>query len=125
MCPCKYFYRPHPKDDGRLYFHFVCQFTPGGAPRQGGPHLGYPPIQVPGLSGGPTWGTPPSRSRWGSTWDTHPPSRSRWGDRPGYPPPSRSRWAAHPGYPPLDQYSMYLLHGGRYASCVHAVGLSC
>ena len=24
------FYRPHPKDDGRLYFHFVCQSTPGG-----------------------------------------------------------------------------------------------
>ena len=23
-------YRPHPKDDGRLYFHFVCQFIPGG-----------------------------------------------------------------------------------------------
>ena len=23
-------YRPHPKDDGRLYFHFVCQSTPGG-----------------------------------------------------------------------------------------------
>ena len=32
-------YRPHPKDDGRLYFHFVCQSTPGG----GG---------VPGLSKG-------------------------------------------------------------------------
>ena len=39
------FYRPHPKDDGRLYFHFVCQSTkwggesqvpvsdPGGGPR--------------------------------------------------------------------------------------------
>ena len=24
------FYRPHPKDDGRLYFHFVCQFTREG-----------------------------------------------------------------------------------------------
>ena len=23
-------YRPHPEDDGRLYFHFVCQSTPGG-----------------------------------------------------------------------------------------------
>ena len=22
------FYRPHSKDDGRLYFHFVCQSTP-------------------------------------------------------------------------------------------------
>ena len=27
-----YYYRPHPKDDGRLYFHFVCQSTP----RRGG-----------------------------------------------------------------------------------------
>ena len=27
-------YRPHPKDDGRLYFQFVCQFTPGGYPVQ-------------------------------------------------------------------------------------------
>ena len=29
-------YRPHPKDDGRLYFHFVCMSTPrrgGGGPR--------------------------------------------------------------------------------------------
>ena len=25
-----FYYRPHPKDDGRLYFHFVCQSTPGG-----------------------------------------------------------------------------------------------
>ena len=41
------FYRPHPKDDGRLYFHFVCQSTPGG----GGTYLpggggGYLPSQV-------------------------------------------------------------------------------
>ena len=26
----EFYYRPHPKDDGRLYFHFVCQSTPGG-----------------------------------------------------------------------------------------------
>ena len=47
-----YFYRLHPKDDGRLYFHFVCQSTPW----QGGTYLpctrggGYPPSQV-------GWGT--------------------------------------------------------------------
>ena len=29
------------------------------------------------------------------------------------------------GYPLLEQHSVYLLHGGRYASCVHAGGLSC
>ena len=29
------------------------------------------------------------------------------------------------GYPLLEQHSVYLLRGGRYASCVHAGGLSC
>ena len=29
------------------------------------------------------------------------------------------------GYPLLGQHSVYLLHGGRYASSVHAEGLSC
>ena len=44
-------YRPHPKDDGRLYFHFVCQSTPGG----GGPRSqifgGGPRSQI--FRGGP------------------------------------------------------------------------
>ena len=53
--------------------------------------------------------------------------RSRWGGTPfpgpgGYSLP-RSRW----GYPLPEQHSVYiyLLRGGRYASCVHAAGLSC
>ena len=57
------FYRPHPKDDRRLYFHIVCQSTPGG----GGTYL-------PGGGGGggvPTqvWvgGTYLPRSGWGVT----------------------------------------------------------
>ena len=29
------------------------------------------------------------------------------------------------GYPLPEQHSMYLLHGGQYASCIHAGGLSC
>ena len=29
------------------------------------------------------------------------------------------------GYPKLKQHSMYLLHSGQYASCVHTGGLSC
>ena len=29
------------------------------------------------------------------------------------------------GYPQLEQHSVYLLCGGRYASCVHTGGLSC
>ena len=48
----------------------------------------------------------------------------------GYPNPSW--WGVPPSFltggcphPSLEQYSMYLLHGGRYASCVHAAGLSC
>ena len=34
-----YFYRPHPKDEGRYSFQFVCQFTPQGdypVPGRGG-----------------------------------------------------------------------------------------
>ena len=49
------YYRPHPKDDGRLYFHFVCQSTPGGGggyliqPWTGGRGGGVPD---PALDGG-------------------------------------------------------------------------
>ena len=73
-------YRPRKKYDGRLYFQFVCQFTPGGgvphlhpiilplvpcpfggdsSPVQGEPHPGLPPVR----SG---WGTPQARSGWGT-----------------------------------------------------------
>ena len=38
----------------------------------------------------------------------------------GYP-PARSGW----GTPRIGQQKEYLLRGGRYASCVHAGGLSC
>ena len=36
-------------------------------------------------------------------------------------------WGAYPGQggTQLGQHREYLLHGGRYASCVHAGGLSC
>ena len=50
------FYRPHPKDDGRLYFHFVHTCRGGGTPSQvwvGG----YP---ISGLGRG--WGVPHPRS---------------------------------------------------------------
>ena len=42
----------------------------------------------------------------------------RWGT----PSPDRSQAR---GYPLPEQHSVYLLRGGRYASCVHAGGLSC
>ena len=63
-------YRPHPKDDGRLYFHFVCQSTPGG----GG---------VPGLSKG--------KNFWQQIWlDTCSDWKKKifcWGTPPPPPPP--------------------------------------
>ena len=59
----------------------------------------------------------------------YPLPRSRWGV--GYPLPS-SRQGGYPtweGVPPAGgtphQHSVYLLRGGRCASCVHAGGLSC
>ena len=43
-------------------------------------------------------------------------------DRGGYP----ARGCTHPGYPPPAVQQMeYLICRGRYASCVHAWGLSC
>ena len=91
----------------------------GGLPW--GTPMGYT-IQVPGQDGDVPQGTPPSPG-WGS------PSRSQV--RLGYPP--SAGWGLPPpsvpgqdrGVPRLEQYGVYLLRGGRYASCVHAGGLSC
>ena len=53
------------------------------------------------------------------------------GGYPGrYPPWARSGWRGVPppgqdGGTQLGQQKEYSLHGGRYASCVHARGLSC
>ena len=57
------------------------------------------------------WGIP-SRSQWGAGRGT-PIGQVQTGGV-WYPPPSQ-----------LGQYKEYSLHGGRYASCVHAGGLSC
>ena len=66
------------------------------------PETGYPLCQHYGVGGTPilTWdgGTPPIQVR----------SQVRTG-----------------GYPQLEQHSVYLVRGGRYASCVPARGLSC
>ena len=89
-------YRPHPKDDGRLYFHFVCQSTHGGGgtwsqvwggtPSQVGgvPGLrsgGYPisgpggyPVSGPGGTQSQVWGGTPSQVR-GVPWV--PPSKGK------------------------------------------------
>ena len=93
----------------------------GGYPFQG-PGGGYP---IPGLDGG----TPPLHPDLG--WVTPHPDLG-WGTPPVqtldrvHPPQSRTEW----GTPPspgqkTEQHSEHLLRGGRYASCVHAGGLSC
>ena len=72
----------------------------GGTPGQGSPHNGM--------------GSPLARSGQG----TYP----RMGyPHPGMGPPPVLGW----GTPWLGQQKEYLLCGGRYASCVHAGGLSC
>ena len=104
--------------------------------------VGYP---IPGQDGGyphprSGWRYPgvlPLSAGWGKTvltWEPLP--RSRW-EVPhprslSYLAPSAG-WVHPPplpgqdgvGYPKLEQHGVYLLRGGRYASCVHAGGLSC
>ena len=82
----------------------------GGVPQPGGHLLGYPP--QPGRDG-------------------RTPAR---GCLPGVPPPNQvgtgvpQPGGCPPGVPPLPGTGLhmeYLISGGRYASCVHAGGLSC
>ena len=70
----------------------------------------YPPVQVRS-QGTPLPGQIPGRGQEQGMY--HPPT-----------PPSRSD-PRMGGYPLLEQHSVYLLRGGRYASYVHAGGLSC
>ena len=115
-------YRPHLKDDGRLYFQFVCPFTPGGGtpsscwgvPSSPGPGGGYP-IHLMGGGGTSSqiqaWGTNPADGGYpiqlmGVRQQGVPPSREyppaggipsgRGYPQQGYPSPGR-------GYPPPQQ----------------------
>ena len=95
----------------------------GGYPIPGpGGWRGYP-IPGPGRGGtpfpGPGGGVAHPRSRQGGT---HPGTPQQGDTHLGYP----LAGGTHPGYPPphQEQHSVYLLCGGRYASCIHA-GLSC
>ena len=72
----------------------------GGCPAGGYPARGYPHR------------VPPARSGWGVP--------CQGGTQVGYPPSQVRR-----GGTQLGQQKEYSLHGGRYASCVHAEGLSC
>ena len=72
---------------------------------------------------------------WGTPWEEgtplgYPPRRGyppqgtiqQTGTQVRYPTPGRGHL---PRSTPTEQHSEYLLRGGRYASCVHAGGLSC
>ena len=99
--------------------------TPRGVP------ISYNALQhYPEFHGTDTWGYPARSSQGG-----YPARSSQGGTLPGgtllggY--PARGTQV---GYPPsqvrmggtlLGQQKEYSLHGGRYASCVHAGGLSC
>ena len=93
---------------------------PGGVPKSRDPPRGVPKSPYPpgGVlkSGYPPRGVPRSGyPPWGGTRVRVPP---RGGTRVRYPPLG--------GYlTRVGQQKEYSLHGGRYASCVHAGGLSC
>ena len=104
----------------------------GGTPSQVWMREGYPPDQVwmgypqtwDGVPPGPGMGYPPDLG-WGTfpgpgmgylpwTWDGYHP-----GPEMGYP------LEPGMGYTPNLGHSEHLLHGGQYASCIHAGVLSC
>ena len=116
---------PHHSRDGGM--------VPPSSPNRGG-YPGVLPCQQDGGTPPLTrWGYPPS-ARWGT-----PCSDLGWGYPPirkdgGTPywegcgtPPFRTGWGTPPPPPhqETEQHSDHLLRGGRYASCVHAGGLSC
>ena len=99
-------------------------------PARGGTQVRYPPSQgTTPWPGYPPTRVPPGQVSWGVPW---------WGGYLTWVPPTRvppARVPPPPGYPPGGEYPVgvprsgqhreYLLHGGRYASCVHVGGLSC
>ena len=104
--------------------HFPeCHEAAGGVP---GPPPGGVPGQVPPPGGGtrtPRGGYPVRYPPGGYPAQVPPPGGypaqvpPRGGTRLRYPPPRGGTW--------VGQQKEYSLHGGRYASCVHAGGLSC
>ena len=75
---------------------------------------------IPGLDGGYPI---PGLDRGTPTW-----SQVRMGGYLGYPPSAgwgTPHWGQDGGVPQLEQHGVYLLHSRRYASYIHAGGLSC
>ena len=92
-----------------------------GVPQPGGTCPGYPPGQV--RTGGTHPRYPPGQVRTGVTPDwgvATPLPLARSGQ--GVPQLGGPTWGKPP---PPPQHMEYLISGGRYASCVHAGGLSC
>ena len=90
----------------------------GGYPAAGVPWSGTPP--QPGQDGGVPWpGGYPAR---GVPWSGTPPARSGWGGTLAGGGTLLPCWGRGTQ---VGQQKEYSLHGGRYASCVHAGGLSC
>ena len=121
------------------------EYPAGGYPARGYPAVGYPAWRGVPCQGVPCWRVHCQEgtllggySAWGGYPGRVPPqTRSGWGvPCQGYPTWVPPRQGIPPaGYPPglvrmgggtqLGQQKEYSLHGGRYASCVHAGGLSC
>ena len=95
-------------------------------PGQGRGYLGYPQARSGwGLSllGGTQV---PPQARSGLGVPRVPPSRARSGQGVGGTPQGQVRTGGTPPPPPGQDSTMeYLTSGSRYASCVHAGGLSC
>ena len=111
----------------------TCPEYPRARSGWGVPQPGGLPPEVP--PAGSVWGIPKP----GDTCLEYPPARSVWGYPSqgvpvrGTPQPGQYRGypagGAHLGYTPSQvrtvQHMVYLISGGRYASCIHAGGLSC
>ena len=82
-----------------------------GYPSQGTTCLGYPTLGLVRTGGAPAWGCLPGVSPQPGQDRTVPQPR---GCLPRVPHPLG-----------IGQHMEYLMSGGRYASCVHAGGLSC
>ena len=96
-----------------------------GDPGWGGTLEGVPWLGGTLVGGDPGWGGTLEGVPWlGGTLVGGYPGRGYPG---GYPGRGGTLAGGYPGWggTQLGQHREYLLHGGRYASCVHAGGLSC